>query len=403
MVRKRRKKINVSLQEQQFMSLEVFSGLVLLFCSLLALVLSNSPWAEIYHKFWKTEIGISMGSFHISYSLHHWINDGLMAVFFFVIGLEIKRELLFGELSSKEKVILPIIAAIGGAALPALLYFIFNRGTEGAKGWGIPMATDIAFVLGVIAILGTRVPKSIRIFILAFAIIDDIIAIIIIAVFYTQDIHINSLIFGLALIAVGTILTLSGVYNQFFFFIIGIFAWFMILGSGVHPTLAGVAMAITVPTSHITNFKKRPEYPMNDLINLLHPVSSFFIIPLFALSNAGIKISTDFFNSLFHPISLGIIAGLFIGKPVGIFLSIWTTIKLKLSVLPEGANWKHILAMASLGGMGFTLSLFISVLAFDESVSINYAKFGVLSGSLISVITGCILFIINGNSKKIVS
>lgn len=420
---------------QQFVSLETLGGIVLLLFSALALVLSNSALAGRFHDLWDTEIGFVIGTFQVSHSLHAWINEGLMAVFFFVIGLEIKRELLFGELSSREKRLVPVVAAAGGALVPAFLYLLFNYNTEGARGWGIPMATDIAFVLGIIALLGKKVPRSLKVFVLAFAIIDDLIAILVIAFFYTPELNIHSLLLGLGVIAAALVLKSLRLYHPVFFLVLGIVSWFALFDSGVHPTIAGVAMAFTIPAirktkprefadkvmplmtayqdipgntdrqkerqqeiiSRIKYYSSTTQSPMYRLIHLLHPVSSFLIMPVFALANAGIHVDAGFFSALQHPVSAGIIAGLFIGKPVGIFLSMLACVKLKIGSLPTGTNWKQIFAMAALGGMGFTLSLFVSVLAFEHTPFLAAAKYGVLTGSLISVIMGCLLFIFSRN------
>lgn len=418
---------------QQFVSMQALSGLVLLSCSVLALILANSPLADQYEHFWHTEIGFQIGSLKISHSLHHWINDGLMAIFFFVIGLEMKRELLLGELSSKEKVILPVIAAIGGAVVPALIYLIFNVNQAGMDGWGIVMATDIAFVLGIITLLGNRVPASIKIFVLAFAIIDDLIAIVIIAAFYTAEINLTALYAGLGVLAFAFIFKYAGFYHTLVFLLMGIISWFFFLESGIHPTIAGVAMAITVPAMRKIGKKEYPEQvselinqyqqinpnekpgkeqqqviiskieelsvstesPLYRLEHLLHPLTSFIIMPVFALANAGISLDSSMIGSMAHPISLGIIMALVLGKPIGIFFSIWATVKSKWAILPSGANWMHIFGMACLGGMGFTLSLFISVLAFKDPVLLGYAKIGVLAGSLVSIIAGVGIFLLN--------
>ena len=438
---KKNKQPNVLLKPlapyQQFINIEALSGIVLFICSAIALILANSSLSENFEHLWHTEIGFSIGTFEVHHSLHHWINDGLMAVFFFVIGLEIKRELLTGELSSKEKVMLPVLAAAGGAVIPALIFVAFNYGSDGVHGWGIPMATDIAFVLGIIALLGKRVPASIKIFVLAFAIIDDLIAILVIAIFYTAEINWVSLFFGVGLLASAFVLKKLGFYNTVVLLILGIISWFAFSASGIHPTIAGVIIAMTVPSLRKTSKDEYPdkvsslltaynetgsetklekkqqqviineieevsastESPLYKLEHILHPISSFVIMPVFALANAGIAVDATMFSSLTHPVSFGIIAALFIGKPVGICLSIWVGIKLKIATLPTGANWKHILAMASLGGMGFTLSLFISVLAFKDAQLLSYAKIGVLAGSLISIIAGITLFMLNNKSN----
>lgn len=421
---------------QHFVNLEVLSGILLLSCSAVALILANSSSSESFEHFWNTEIGFTVANFHLHHTLHHWINDGLMAVFFFVIGLEIKREVLVGELSNKGQVVLPVITAVGGAAVPALIYLSINYASHGFEGWGIPMATDIAFVLGIIGMLGKRVPSSIRIFVIAFAIIDDLIAILVIAFFYTSNIDFVSLFIGIGILVIAFIIKKIGFFNSTLFLILGIISWFFFSESGIHPTIAGVIMALTVPASRKINKedytkkvsglisayernegntveeKEQQQVIINEiektsedtesllskLLVSLHPVSSFIIMPLFALSNAGVPIDSSFFKSLTNPISFAIILALVLGKPLGIFLSVWASVKLKIAAMPKGAHWNHILAMAALGGMGFTLSLFISVLAFKDLELLKFAKIGVLAGSLISVIAGVILFLAFGKN-----
>lgn len=423
---------------QKFAGIQALSGIVLFSSSLLALILANSHLSGAYKNFWETAIGFNFGSLNFSHSLHHWINDGLMSIFFFSIGLEIKRELLMGELSSKDKLILPVLAAAGGAIIPAGIYLVYNVNTIGVNGWGIPMATDIAFVLGIITLLGKIVPFSIKVFVLAFAIIDDLIAIVVIAAFYTNNIDFISLFLGLILLAIALTLNHFRFYHTGIFLSIGILSWFAFSKSGIHPTIAAVIMALSIPSLNATNKNEYPhkistlleEYnkkskdekanlekkqlviseveqiskstksPLYRLEQGLHPISSFLIIPLFALANAGIFIDTRFLSSMTHHISLGIIFALAIGKPIGIFLPIWLTIKLKYASLPTNAGWLDILAVSCLGGMGFTLSLFISVLAFKDQSMLSYAKIGVLAGSLLSIIFGLLVFAYKSRKTK---
>lgn len=423
----------------RYVSIETLSGVALLICSSIALILSNSSFSGYYREILETKISFTIGPFEADHSIHFWINEGLMAVFFFVVGLEIKREILLGELSTPNRIFLPLAAAAGGALVPALVYLVFNFNTEGRAGWGIPMATDIAFVLGIISLLGKKVPAFIKVFMLALAIIDDLIAILVITLFYSVDLNIGPLAVGTGIIIAAVILQKAGIYHSVLFLGLGILSWLAILDSGIHTTIAGVAMAMAIPAKRKTKKKEYAgkifpllssysklkgdskedreeqqsiiseiEYlsslaksPMHRLEETLHPVTSFFILPVFAFANAGIDLGGGILNSLVHPVSTGIMAGLMIGKPLGIFLTTWASIRLKLSGLPSGVRWKHLLAMSFLGGMGFTMSLFISVLAFGHGELQNYAKFGVLSGSLLAAATGSILFATIRKKRKV--
>ncbi len=390
---------------QEFLHKQASGGILLILCTIIALVWANSPLAESYYHLWHTYISLDIGGLGLKYSLHHWINDGLMVIFFFVVGLEIKRELLVGELSSVKKAALPISAALGGMIFPALIYIIFNFGTEGASGWGIPMATDIAFVVGILALLGKRVPLTLKIFVLALAIVDDIGAVLVIAIFYTSQISLTSLMIGAGLIVLLVIMNRMGMRNLLIYTIVGIALWLAFLKSGVHATVAGVLLAFTIPASARINTKKftdeteslikdfndSGEHGKDVLTNArrlsivdqienncekiltplqrfeqgLHPWVSFFIMPVFALANAGVEIGSGFISSLSHPVSLGIILGLFFGKQIGVFGFSYLAVKLKLASKPEGVSWKKIYAASLLAGVGFTMSLFIGNLAFE--------------------------------------
>jgi len=372
-----------------------------------------------------------VGGIGLNYSLHHWINDGLMVIFFFVVGLEIKRELLVGELSSAKKAALPIAAALGGMIFPALIYTMFNLGSEGASGWGIPMATDIAFVVGILALLGNRVPLALKIFILALAIVDDLGAVLVIAIFYTSNISLTSLMIAGGLIVLLIAMNRLGVRNLLVYTFVGIALWLAFLKSGVHATVAGVLLAFTIPVSSRINtmkFKKETESLIKDFDNAgehgddvltnserltivdqienncekiltplqrfehgLHPWVSFFIMPVFALANAGVAVSDELGSALTHPVSIGIILGLFIGKQIGIFGFSYLAVKLKLASEPEGVSWKKIYAASVLAGIGFTMSLFIANLAFSSEELLNISKVGILTGSLLSGIVGFII------------
>lgn len=416
---------------QEFLHKEASGGILLIIATITALVWANSPFADSYHHLWHTYLSVNLGNLALNYSLHHWINDGLMVIFFFVVGLEIKRELLVGELSSVKKASLPIAAALGGMIFPALIYSIFNFGKEGASGWGIPMATDIAFVVGILALLGKRVPLALKIFILALAIVDDIGAVLVIAIFYTAEISLTSLMIAGGLIILLILMNKLGVRNLLLYSLVGVALWLAFLKSGVHATVAGVLLAFTIPASARINTKKffnetnslikdfdsagehgdnvltNPERldivdqienncekiltPLQRFEHGLHPWVSFFIMPLFAFANAGVSIGEGLTSSLVNPIGIGIILGLFVGKQIGIFSFSYLAVKLKLAAEPEGVSWKKIYAAAILAGIGFTMSLFIANLAFASPELLDTAKVGILSGSLISGIVGFLI------------
>ncbi len=415
-------------QLQQFLHQEAAGGILLIFCTLAAMILTNSFLADHYSHFWHTYISVTAGEFTLSYTVHHWINDGLMVVFFFVVGLEIKRELISGELSSAKKAALPIAAALGGMILPAAIYFSINSGSEGSSGWGIPMATDIAFVVGILAILGRRVPLSLKIFILALAIVDDIGAVLVIALFYTAEISLNSLMVAGVIILVLLSMNRAGVRSLLLYSLAGIILWLAFLKSGVHATVAGVILAFTIPASskidtesfsgaarsllnefdetgshaknvlnngerlsiisQIENSCEKIQAPLQKFEHILHPWVSFFIMPIFALANAGVAIESGFHTEIASPVSIGIIAGLFFGKQIGIFSFSYLAIKSGLAEKPEGVSWLKIYGASILGGIGFTMSLFIANLAFTSDELLSLAKIGVITGSLVSGITG---------------
>lgn len=369
-----------------FIHLEASGGLVLMFTALLALIANNSLLASGYSGILDTTVTVQFGAFIISKPFLLWINDGLMAIFFFLVGLEIKREVLDGELSSLDKAALPIFAAIGGIAVPAMVYLSFNYTNPAtASGWAIPAATDIAFALGILALLGPRVPASLKIFLLAVAIIDDLAAIIIIAFFYTQDLSLVAL--GWA--GGGTIILF--LMNRFRvmrilpYALVGMFVWAAVLKSGVHATLAGVITALAIPLA-------RPDAdtpsPLRRAEHGLHIWVAFLILPLFAFANAGVSLKGLAVSDLLSPVPLGIALGLFVGKQVGVFSLCWIAVKAGWAKLPEGANWMQVYAVACLTGVGFTMSLFIGTLAFDDASLLNGVKLGVLMGSIASGILG---------------
>ena len=416
---------------QEFLHQEASGGILLIIATVIALAWANSPFADSYHHLWHTYIKIDVGGVGLNYSLHHWINDGLMVIFFFVVGLEIKREMLVGELSSAKKAALPIAAALGGMIFPALIYTMFNLGSEGASGWGIPMATDIAFVVGILALLGNRVPLALKIFILALAIVDDLGAVLVIAIFYTSNISFTSLSIAAGLIVLLIAMNRMGVRNLLVYTLVGIALWLAFLKSGVHATVAGVLLAFTIPVSSRINtkkFKTETENLLKDFDNAgehgedvltnsqrlsivdqienncekiltplqrfehgLHPWVSFFIMPVFALANAGVAVSDELGSALTHPVSIGIVLGLFLGKQIGIFSFSYLAVKLKLASEPEGVSWKKIYAASVLAGIGFTMSLFIANLAFNSPELLNISKVGILAGSLLSGIVGFII------------
>ena len=413
---------------QNFLEKEASGGILLLIFTVVALVWANSPFAESYSHLWHTKFSISFGDFNLDYSLHHWINDGLMAIFFFVVGLEIKRELLVGELSSLKKASLPIMAALGGMIFPALFYVFFNFGKESISGWGIPMATDIAFVIGILALLGSRVPTGLKVFITALAIADDIGAVLVIAFFYTSNISIVSLSFAGGVMLLLIAANLSGVRNLIVYTVLGIILWLSFLFSGVHATVAGVLLAFTIPASSridtsqfllkgkklledfdhsgeegpnvlsnearegiVQNLEENCEKiltPLQRLEHKLHPWVSFFIMPVFALANAGVIITGNFISELTDPVSFGIVTGLFIGKQLGISAFTWLSVKLKLASLPFSVTWKQIYSAGILAGIGFTMSLFIANLAFTSEELLTISKVGILTASLLSGFIG---------------
>jgi NhaA family Na+:H+ antiporter len=416
---------------QAFTRLEAAGGILLIACTIVALVWANSPWAASYFHLWHINVTFGFGRAQISEELHFWINDGLMAVFFLLVGLEIKREALVGELASFRKAALPIAAALGGLLIPAGLYTLLNRTGPGAAGWGIPMATDIAFALGVLALLGDRVPASLKVFLAALAIADDIGAVLVIAFFYTAHISWISLAvaggFFVALIVMNRI----GVRHPLIYAVLGIGLWLGFLHSGIHATVAGVLLALTIPARQRIDVRaflgrsentldeirraenagevdeaiaakghaieqlvsdcERVQSPMLRFEHALVPWSKHVIMPIFALSNAGVALGSGAIGSLVHPISLGIICGLMLGKPIGIVAFSWLSTRSGVASLPTGVNWRQILGVAMLGGIGFTMSLFVANLAFGATETLEIAKVGILAGSLVSGIGGALV------------
>jgi len=373
---------------RDFLRFEASGGVLLLIAAVVAMVIENSAASGLYDALLGVPVEIRVGEFEIAKPLLLWVNDGLMAIFFFLIGLEVKREVLGGELSEPSRIVLPVIAALGGMAVPAAIYSFINWGDPVAmKGWAIPTATDIAFALGVLALLGSRVPNTLKLFLMTLAIVDDLGAIIIIAVFYTADLSLLSLsVAGVALVLLFA-LNRRGVLAVAPYLLVGVILWAAVLKSGVHATLAGVLTALFIP------FKSQPGEEKTQLEKLehdLHPAVAYGILPLFAFANTGVSFDGLTFQSLFHTVPLGIAAGLFVGNQLGIFGFSWLAIRLKLASLPQGAGWLQLYGVSLLCGIGFTMSLFISSLAFEQGgadLAVN-DRLGILVGSLASGIAG---------------
>lgn len=410
---------------------ETATGVLLIIMVVIAMVWANSPWSHSYHSLWESHLIIGLEDFKIDKSVHHWINDGLMAIFFFVIGLEIKREIISGDLSSWKKASLPAAAALGGMLVPAAVYLIFNYDSPGENGWGIPMATDIAFTLGLVAIISSRVPLALKVFLTALAIVDDIGAILVIAIFYTPDISTINLVYASIFLGLMIVGNLIGIRNRWFYFIVGAFGlWTSILYSGIHATIAGVLAAFAIPARVKVErdqfkerlsywFKKYPETEVKDgpfiseekhtmmldiekgirhamtplqyLESKLEPLVSYFIIPLFALANAGVTVDGEV-NILNNPITMGIILGLLLGKIVGITILSQLMIKLGISDPPKNSSLKSIGGVSIMAGIGFTMSLFLADLAFDDQHLINSAKIGILIASFLASVIGILWF-----------
>jgi NhaA family Na+:H+ antiporter len=414
----------------KFIHQEFTGGIVLFVSVIIAIVWANSPAKESYLHLWETNLTVGFNNMTFDKPLHIWINDGLMALFFFVIGLELKREFIAGELSSMKKASLPMIAALGGMIVPALIYVFINSGLPSSGGWGIPMATDIAFSLALLSLAGNRIPASVKVFLSALAVADDLGAVLVIAFFYTANIAFFPLVIAgsvLMLLVAGNLL---GIRHPIFYLILGIIVWAGFLMSGVHATIAGVLVAFTIPArpkidedeflrdarcyadefevarrqdgslisqeqllalEKIKQLSVDAETPLQKIENSLHPWVAFIIMPLFALANSGMVIGSDFFSSLINPVSLGILFGLFFGKFIGVFSFTWLMVKMKLASLPGNAKWMHICGVAILAGIGFTMSLFITGLAFTDEVFITQAKYGILVASFIAGTVGLVV------------
>lgn len=418
--------VEIVLSFRQFTKLEAAGGILIFVATIIALLWANSPWGETYVRLWEQHIVIGIdGIFTIDESLEHWINDGLMAIFFFVVGLEIKREIVVGELSSPKKLLFPVFAALGGMLIPAAIYAYFTFGTEAFRGWGIPMATDIAFALGALALLGKRVPTGLKVFLTTFAIADDLGAILVIAIFYTENLVLPWLGLGLAGVAVVLILSQLRIYQTLLYVTVGIVVWVAFLESGIHPTIAGVLMALSIPSriyldrsrflqdsyalldemsqyledddtyrsgiSTLENIAEQSQSPLQRLEHTLHPWVAFFILPVFALANAGVVLPSDITATLLEPLTIAIVAGLLVGKQIGITGAAWLSVRTKLASLPENVGWRHVYGVSWLAGIGFTVSLFIAGLAFGTPETLANAKLGILIGSALSGIGGVIV------------
>ncbi len=377
---------------KEFFKSNSAGGIILIICVIISLLIANSSFGPDFENLLARTIGVKNKYFDLQYSVLNWINDGLMAIFFLLIGLEIKRELVEGELSSVKKASLPVLAAFGGAVVPAIVFFSINKGTEVESGWGIPMATDIAFALAVISLLGSKVPSSLKIFLAALAIVDDLIAILVIAIFYSDGLHFHYLFYALAVFGFLCVLNRLHVKSLWAYILPGVLIWYFIHHSGIHATIAGVLTAMAIPTTI-----GREESPLEKLEHVLHKPVNFIIMPLFALANTNISFENTSAEMIGSGLSIGIIAGLLAGKPIGIMLFSWLAVKLKAGVLPARARWSHIFGLGILGGIGFTMSIFISILSFDNSELQTAAKFSVLITSAFAGLAGYLVLSSLGN------
>lgn len=427
---------------RSFMHNESVGGILLMVCAVIALMCANIPQLNFLHELWETDMGISVGKFSLNMPLELWINDFLMAIFFFVVGLEIKREMMVGELSSFKHASLPIFAALGGMVVPAIIYTVFNYShPESSTGWGIPMATDIAFALGVLSLLGNRAPLGLKVFLTALAIVDDLGAIIVLAVFYpTHALHFDMLLYAAIVVLFLYTLNRNRVNNPLLYILPGLLLWYFIFQSGIHATIAGVILALTIPSKTVINevkfsvsikywmekFKAVSNSEVEVLANVeqqhiihqinknvqninplmhkfeagLHPWVTFFIMPLFALANAGVLITGDLFHFPIPTVATGIFFGLLLGKPIGIFLFSFMAVKLRIAELPQGTTWIQLFALGIIAGIGFTMSIFIDSLAFESESLINIGKAAILGTSLVAAVVGCLAVYVTSPRKK---
>ena len=428
--------VRVRLMFRQFARIQASGGILLLLATVLALLWANSPWSDSYFELWETYLSISLGDLTLKESLLHWVNDGLMVIFFFLVGLEIKREILVGELASFKRAALPLMGGVGGMVLPALIYALFNAGGEGQAGWGIPMATDIAFMLGILAVLGSRVPISLKVFFTALAIADDLGAVVVIALFYSGEIQAVALVVAAVILVVLIVLNRAGVRRPLPYVLLGIGLWLAFLESGLHPTIAGVLLAITIPAriqiraeayvaqctaalggldagdgheegrqqqaaaQTLEVIAERIQSPLHRLERTLNPWVAYLILPIFAFANAGVSIRGNLVEALTHPVAVGIIAGLVLGKPLGIMLFSWLAVRIRLAELPVGVTWKQLFAASWLAGIGFTMSLFIASSAFDSAVLLAVSKVAILTASLLASVVGFGLLSVTSPSQE---
>jgi NhaA family Na+:H+ antiporter len=417
---------------REFIHDEAFGGILLLICALVALIWANSPWDGYYDDLWHAEVRLGTSHFHLTESLLHWVNDGLMAIFFFVVGLEIKREVLEGELASPRRAALPAFAALGGVIDPALIFVAINAGGEGSEGWGVPMATDIAFALGVLALLGDRVPFGLKVFLTALAIVDDILAVLVIALFYTSGVEWDAIGVAGGILAALIAANRIGVRRAWIYALLGIALWAAVFESGVHATVAGVLLALTIPANtrldpaafvrhgralldefdeagpdqesvltngvrqeilaELENAVEGAGAPLQRLEHALHPWVAFLIVPLFALANAGVDLGGGIGDALTDRVTLGVVAGLVLGKQLGITLAAWLAVRSGVTQLPDGVGWRQLYGVSWLAGIGFTMSLFVADLAFEgEADLLTSAKLGILTASLIAGAVGWLL------------
>jgi NhaA family Na+:H+ antiporter len=414
----------------RFARMGAAGGIVLLASTIAALIWSNSPWEHSYHALLETKLTIGFGAFVVSENRHHWINDGLMSLFFFLVGLEIKREFLIGELSSLRRAAFPFIAAMGGLIVPAIIYLCIAGNAQFSRGWAIPISTDIAFTLGLLTFLGSRIPPSLRIFVTALAIVDDIFAVAIIAIFYTSEIQYFSLAIGIGGVILSLIANVLGVRKPAVYAVIGIVVWWAVLNSGVHATIAGILLAFTIPAriflkksefleqsrwllgrletapphsfeehSILHTLERKAEQadsPLHRIEHGLQPWVSFLVMPLFALANAGVNVTQDLAGALRHPVNLGILFGLFAGKPLGIWLSSFLAAKTGFVTLPANLSWNQLFGAAWLCGIGFTMSLFVAGLAFEDDALLSISKIAILGASVAAGIGGWIVLVRSG-------
>ncbi len=419
---------------ERFIRSAASGGGVLMLSACIALAWANSPYSHLYVDLWETSIAVSVGNTALSKSLLHWINDGLMAMFFVVVGLEIKREMLVGELSSVKKASLSVIAAFGGMVVPALLYSLLNSNSAGSAGWGIPMATDIAFALGVVSLLGNRVPFALKVFLTALAIADDIGAVVVIALFYTSQLNLAMLFWAVGITILLVIANRIGVRNLFFYAFAGVALWWCVMQSGIHATIAGVVLAMTIPARQRINAEEftddaralvaefaeqthegthilanqnaqsavraleqsceHVQTPLSRFEGALHLPVALIVMPLFAFANAGVALSGNLSEAFSNRVTLGIILGLVVGKPIGITLFCWLGARLKIATIPNGVTWSTLFAIGCLGGIGFTMSLFVQSLAFNDAVLSTDAKIGIFTASAVSGLVGSLLLML---------